>query len=159
MKYVNTSIAAQILRVSQRRVLYLLQQQRIKGAYKKRTGWVIPLYRDKPKVSRGRRGPKPRWSTLKGRGPKTIYVNKNHITTNAKTIVEQGPEVPLKDVLTVKHGSKSIRGHELEIFGYCRIDYCPETPKDCGASLWIKTYADVKVVNKSKPEQWSILRC
>ncbi|MGB7520562.1 MAG: hypothetical protein WA896_13105, partial [Spirulinaceae cyanobacterium] len=141
------------------RVLYLLQQQRIKGAYKKRTGWVIPLYKGKPKISRGTRGPKPRWSTTKGRGPRIIYVNKNHITTNAK-LVKQGSEVPLKTVVSVKHGTnKTVYGHELEIFGYCQIVYSPEMPKDCGASLWIKTYSDVKVVDKSNPEQWSVIRC
>ncbi|MGB3692363.1 MAG: hypothetical protein WA865_21290 [Spirulinaceae cyanobacterium] len=160
MEYINTSIAAQMLRVSQRRVLYLLQQQRIKGAYKKRTGWVIPLYKGKPKVSRGTRGPKPRWSTTKGRGPRIIYVNKNHITTNEKRIAQHGAEVPLKTVVSVRHGTnKTVFGHELEIFGYCQIVYCPEQPQDCGASLWIKTYSDVKVVDKSNPDEWSFIRC
>ncbi len=90
MEYINTSIAAQMLRVSQRRVLYLLQQQRIKGAYKKRTGWVIPLYKGKPKVSRGTRGPKPRWSTTKGRGQELFMSTKTTSPPMRKGLLSMG---------------------------------------------------------------------
>ncbi|MGB3695512.1 MAG: hypothetical protein WBG70_14770 [Spirulinaceae cyanobacterium] len=160
MEYINTSIAAQILGVGQRRVLYLLHQKRIKGAYKKQRSWVIPLYRGKPKISRTHKGPLPRWSKLGAGKKKIIYVNKNHIKDNETRIKEKGPNTPLKTVVSVKGSSnRTIRGHELEIHGRCRIDYCAGRPRDCGAVLWIETYSHVEVIDKSNPEQWSIHHC
>ncbi|MGB3691163.1 MAG: hypothetical protein WA865_13315 [Spirulinaceae cyanobacterium] len=167
MEYIDTAVAAQMLGVGQRRVLYLLHQKRIKGAYKKDRSWVIPLYRGKPKVFRRHRGPQPRWSKLGAGGRKIIYVDKNCIKTNEKKVKEikksGGAEIPLKTVVSVdKSGHRRvIRCHELEIFGYCRIIYQPYNARDCGASLWIETYSGVKTVKKSEldPEQWSVLYC
>ncbi len=166
MEYVDTAVAAQILGVGQRRVLYLLHEKRLKGAYKKDRTWVIPLYRGKPKVSRRHRGPEPRWSKLGAGGRKIIYVDKNRIKTNEKKVKKikksGGVEIPLKTAVSVhKTGHRVISCHELEIFGYCRIVYQPYKARDCGASLWIETYSGVKTVDKSNqdPQQWSVLYC
>ncbi|MGC1245935.1 MAG: hypothetical protein WA865_06955 [Spirulinaceae cyanobacterium] len=48
-----------------------------------------------------------------------------HIKFNDLDIKKSGgDEIPLRTVVSIKPGSnRNIFGHELEIFGYCRIVY------------------------------------
>ncbi len=62
--YVSTTQAAELLNISTARMRYLLAQGRVQGAYKVGRAWIIPLFKGKPIISRGRRGPKPKWGKL-----------------------------------------------------------------------------------------------
>ena len=140
MEAVNTKEAAEMLNISVRRVLYLLQQRRIRGAYKVGRAWWIPLYCGKPKVSRGKRGPTPRWGKPR-RSTAFIRVNRQVIARNSK-------QSQCEPVISVKQSGQNIYGHEARIKGPCRIIYRPEEPKD-GARLWIETHAEVEVILNS----------
>ncbi len=110
MEFVDTKKAAKILQVTPRRVVYLLQQRRIKGAYKSGKAWAIPLYRGKPRVSRGTRGPTPRWVKIRPRDLTTIQVNRNQIASNYKNN-------EFKPVISVNKENKNTSGYEAKIKG------------------------------------------
>ncbi|MGB3693587.1 MAG: hypothetical protein WA999_12740 [Spirulinaceae cyanobacterium] len=151
MEYITTSQAAKMLRVTQRRVLCLLQQQRIKGAYKKDFAWAIPLYCGKPKVSRGTRGPAPRWAKPRSRAVKMIQVKRQQIKSNSINN-------EFEAVISVKqNGHKTRQGHELKIQGPCHMIYHRDQKNSQGARLWIETYADVELTDKSNNEEWLIV--
>ncbi|MEM9926551.1 MAG: helix-turn-helix domain-containing protein [Cyanobacteria bacterium P01_D01_bin.50] len=138
--YVGTTQAAEILNISTARVRYLLAQGRVKGAYKVGKIWIVPLFDGKPIISRGSRGPKPKWCR---RIPaKTIiHVNKHLIKKNQKL---QEPE----PVITVKHLNDNIYGHSVKIHGPCEVVYRPEKPLSCGAVVLIETFSTVEVKGK-----------
>lgn len=60
---VGTKEAAKLMGVSEARVRCLAGQGRIKDAYKIGNSWAIPLYKGMPVISKGARGPKPKWKT------------------------------------------------------------------------------------------------
>ena len=135
---VDTTEAARLLGVSTVRVRCLLSCGRIKGAYKMGRIWAIPLFNGMPAVSRGSRGPKPRWRQRR-RPPLTfVHVNQHVIRRNCNS----GSRAP---VITVKRGRSNIYGHEVEINGPCRVVYRPDSPLNCGAQVWIETLATVNV--------------
>ncbi|MGB3694410.1 MAG: helix-turn-helix domain-containing protein [Spirulinaceae cyanobacterium] len=143
MQYIDTKQAAQILKITPRRVVYLLQQKRIRGAYKIGKAWAIPLYCGKPNVSRGTRGPKPRWTKPRLPGAKIIHVNGQAISKNQK---DNGIRPVISVKQSVNNRDRNDYGHEVEIYGYCRLVYRPDKPRSCGATLWIETYAGVDIV-------------
>ena len=61
--FVGTTEAANALGVKPQRVRLLLKQGRIQGAKKVGKVWIIPLYKGMPRISKGKRGPKPRWQS------------------------------------------------------------------------------------------------
>ena len=141
MELVDTRKAAQMLRVTSRRVLYLLQQKRIQGAYKAGKAWMIPLYRGKPKVSRGQRGPVPRWGKPYSPAVKVIYVSREVIARNRK-------KNEFDPVISLNQGkNNSIYAHQADIKGPCRIIYSPDKPNNGGARLWIETYGEVEMIS------------
>ncbi|MGB3691573.1 MAG: hypothetical protein WA865_08500 [Spirulinaceae cyanobacterium] len=140
METIDTKKAAQMLRVTPRRVLYLLQQKRIQGAYKLGKAWAIPLYRGQPKVSRGKRGPMPRWGKPYSPAVKVIYVNREVIKTNWKKN-EFEPVISLN-----QSNQTNIYAHQADIKGPCRIIYSRDKPNDGGARLWIETYGEVEMI-------------
>ena len=135
--YISTTEAAEILNVSTARVRYLLAQGRVEGAYKVANIWIIPTFAGKPIISRGSRGPKPKWPR---RNPaKTIvHVNKNIIAQN-KNLEE------LKPVITTKHLKSNTYGHSVKIYGPCEIIYQPEDPLGSGAVVWVQTHSKVEI--------------
>ena len=50
-----------ILNISSSRLIVLLVEGRVEGAYKTGRMWLIPLFEGKPIISKGKRGPAPRW--------------------------------------------------------------------------------------------------
>ncbi|MGB3694323.1 MAG: hypothetical protein WA865_12500 [Spirulinaceae cyanobacterium] len=141
MEFVNTKQAAKILKVTPRRVVYLLQQKRITGAYKIKRAWAIPLYKGKPKISRGKRGPTPRWG--KPRSAVTmIQVFRQKIDGNKK-------DNTFNPVISVDRHDLNRCGHEAKIKGPCRIIYSPHKSNKHGARLWIETYSEVDVFDWS----------
>ncbi len=62
---VGTTEAAKILKISTARLRALLIAGRVEGAYKSGKMWLIPLVKGKPIITRGTRGPVPRWHNPK----------------------------------------------------------------------------------------------
>ncbi len=140
--YVGTTQAAEILNISTARIRYLLAQGRVKGAYKIGKIWVIPLFDGKPIISRGTRGPKPKWR-IRPPAQTIIHVNKNSIAQN-KNLEEPEP------VITAKHLNSNTYGHSVKVYGPCEIIYQPEKPLSCGAVVWVKTHSRVEIKRRSK---------
>lgn len=143
---VGTTEAAKLLRICTQRVRQLLYEGRIKGAKKVGRFWEIPLYGKKPKVKKGRRGPKGNW-TSRVRTETIIHVNQNRIRTN-RTQAKNQP------VIRVQRGSRVRHYHEVEIEGRCFVVY-QKKPLSCGASVWLRVEPHIKVrscstSNKSK---------
>ena len=137
--YVGTTEAAQILSITTSRMRYLLSQGRVKGAYKSGNIWIIPLYNKMPIISRGERGPKPKWSR-RIPAKTTINVNRNKIAANKN----KDPENQ-EPVISVKRYNSNTQGFYVKINGPCEIIYRPEKPLNSKAALWIETFASIQV--------------
>jgi hypothetical protein len=72
---------------------------------------------------------------------KIIHVNQQTIRQNIK---KRRPD----PVVTVRVGSKTEYGYEVEIRGSSRVIYSPHHPLPCGARLWIETESDVVIDGK-----------
>ena len=81
---VGTTEAAQILNISTARLRTLLISGRVQGAYKSGKMWLIPLFNGKPIISRGKRGPAPRWRNPKKPAKTVVHVNSHRIKQNQK---------------------------------------------------------------------------
>ena len=138
MSIVGTTQAAHLLGVSAARVRWLLLQGRIKGAYKIGKFWAIPLYKGMPAISKGSRGPKPRWKPRRGNRPTVIHVYKGNIGKKD----DRGFYLP---AIAVKNSPKGdYKASEVAIDGPCRIVYRPDRPYSSGAKVWIETICDVR---------------
>ncbi|MGD1805554.1 hypothetical protein ACP6PL_08955 [Dapis sp. BLCC M126] len=149
MIYIGTREAAFLLGICCQRVRVLLSQGRIKGAYKHKGFWQIPLYGKMPVVIPGSRGPEGIWCKKLRKKPTKIHVNQHKIKSNSKRI-KYDPQMTLEQlipVITSKQGRRNDMGYQMEIHGPCRIVYKPYEPLDCGAHLWIETYYPVQFVD------------
>jgi len=151
MTTITTREAAFLLGICCQRVRVLLSQGRIKGAYKHKGFWQIPVYgkRKMPVVVPGTRGPKGVWCHQERKKPTIIHVNQQKIKTNGKRIKQDPLMTPdqLKPVVSVKQRNRNDLGYQIVLKGECRIVYKPYQPLDCGAHLWIETYAPVQFVD------------
>ncbi|MGK7919081.1 MAG: hypothetical protein AB4080_03620 [Trichodesmium sp.] len=149
MKYIGTREAAFLLGICCQRVRVLLSEGRIKGAYKGKRFWQIPLYGKMPIVIPGKRGPKGVWCHQKRKNPTKIHVNQLFIKANRKRIKEDPLMTPdqLMPVVALKQTNRNDIGYQMEIDGPCRIVYQPYEPLPCGAQLWIETYQPVQFVD------------
>ncbi|MGD1700525.1 hypothetical protein [Dapis sp. BLCC M229] len=149
MTIIGTREAAFLLGICCQRVRVLLAQGRIKGAYKHKGFWQIPLYGKMPVVIPGTRGPKGVWCHYKRKLPTKIHVNQHLIKANGKRIKEDPEMTPdqLIPVITLKQTNCNDMGYQMEIHGPCRIVYKPYEPLSCGAHLWIETYKPVQFVD------------
>ncbi|MEB3278292.1 MAG: DNA-binding protein [Lyngbya sp.] len=136
---VGTTEAARILKISTARLRVLLSAGRVEGAYKTGKMWLIPLFKGKPIIERGTRGPAPRWRNRRKPAKKIVHVNSQRIRQNQK----HQERLP---VITVREGKSNTYGHIVEIPGGCRVVYSPDKPLSCGARVWIETFYDVQVV-------------
>ena len=151
MTYIGTREAAFLLGICCQRVRVLLSQGRIKGAYKHKGFWQIPLYgkMKMPIVIPGTRGPEGLWCKRRRKNPTKIHVNQHKIRANSDRIkndLQMTPE-QLIPVITLKQTNHNDMGHQMEIHGPCRIVYKPYEPLPCGAHLWIETYYPVQFVD------------
>ena len=98
-----------------------------------------------PIISRGKRGPKLRW---RRRIPAktTINVNKQKIKQNLR-------RENLEPVISVKRYDSNTYGFSAQVNGPCEIIYRPEKPLDCGAVVWIETFASIEVKPKKIDKQ------
>ena len=130
--YLNTTEAASYLDISPRRLRKLLQEERVKGAYKCGHVWLIPLYNGMPQVIERKHGQNGTWN--KKRKPKKtiIHINKNKIASNIKKNPEER-----NPVISIK-GKRNTYVSQLEIPFPCRVIYQPDKPLPCGARVWIE---------------------
>ena len=135
---VGTSEAAKILNISTPRLRVLLIEGRVEGAYKTGKIWLIPLFRGKPIIQRGTRGPTPRWRNPRKPAKTVIHVNTHKIKQNQKHQKKQ-------PVIIVRKGNSNQYGYEVEIPGGCRVVYRPDNPICGGARVWIESLYDVQV--------------
>lgn len=138
--YVHTTEAASRLGISPRRLRQLLQQGRIKGAYKSGKFWLIPLYNDLPQVIKAKGGQAGTWKTSKPPKKTIVHINSNNIKSNAKKSSQQRkPVIAIKtNVSQGGNGKNNIYVNQLEIPSPCRVVYQPDKPLPCGAKVWIE---------------------
>ena len=75
---------------------------------------------------------------------------KSVITINRHVIASNKKNNKLEPAVSCRTGSrKASYGHEVEITGPCKIVYNPLKPLKCGATAYVVTDADVKVINRS----------
>ncbi len=137
---VGTSEAAKILKISTPRLRVLLIEGRVEGAYKTGKMWLIPLFKGKPIIQRGKRGPTPRWRNPRKPAKTVIHINTHKIKQNQKRQQKQ-------PVIIVKKGNTHQYGHEVEIPGGCRVVYSPDNPTCGGARVWIESLYEVQVIS------------
>ncbi|WP_293161542.1 hypothetical protein [Okeania sp. SIO2C9] len=149
MTIITTRETAFLLGICCQRVRVLLSQGRIKGAYKHKGFWRIPLYGQMPVVIPGTRGPEGVWCKRLRQAPTRIHVNQKKIQANGKRINTDPQMTPdqLIPVVSMKQGTRNDLGYQMEIHGPCRIVYKPYHPLSCGAHLWIETYHPVQFVD------------
>ena len=70
-----------------------------------------------------------------------VHINQHVIKRNSKT----GERKP---VITVKTYKSNQYGHSVEGDGKWKIVYEPDKPLGCGATVWLVTEDDVKVIKK-----------
>ena len=137
---VGTTEAAQILKITSARLRVLLIEGRVKGAYKTGKIWLIPLCNGKPIISKGKRGPSPKWRNPRQPAKTIIHVNTHKIKSNQKQDLKE-------PVIIVKKGDCHRYGYQVEIPGGCRIVYSPDKPKCGGARVWIESLYDVRLIS------------
>ena len=105
---VTTTEAASILNVSPSRLRFLLASDRVKGAYKSGRTWLIPLFNGKPIITKGTRGPAPRWRNPRKPAKTVVHVNVKKIRDNQKYQTNE-------PVITVKKQGRNQYCHEVEL--------------------------------------------
>jgi hypothetical protein len=132
---IGTTKAAELLGISPRRFRYLLQENRVHGAFKVGRTWVIPLVNGFPVIKPGESGPKPKWKTPPA--PKLYYIHVNTQLFGKKD--KKGNYVP---VITVKTTKSNFYSHSVVIPGPCQVVYDFENQKNGSAKCWIETYQE-----------------
>ena len=72
---------------------------------------------------------------------KIIHINRNTIQQNAKR-GETNPVCRVEEDDVVRYCM------EVDIKGPSRMVYRPDTPRPCGAKLWIETSSDVELIGE-----------
>ncbi len=131
----TTTQAAFLLNISTGRLRALLNQGRVRDAYKVGRLWMVPLNkRGMPEIIPGRRGPQGTWNKNKRTANTFIHVLRKTIDYNR----DHGTSYP---AVAVKVGDKKDYCHALKIHGPCQIVYQPHQPNNSqagGARLWIE---------------------
>ncbi|MGK7880419.1 MAG: helix-turn-helix domain-containing protein [Crocosphaera sp.] len=135
--YIGTKQAASRLHLSVQRVRKLAIDGRIRGAFKERGQWRIPVSASgMPKISRKKKGPKGTWRIRQQEIMTYIHVNQGKLSSNRNNETRN-------PVISVKMGQKTILCHEVKIPGVGRFVYDPDYPKNCGATLWFDIEPDI----------------
>ncbi|MGK7919846.1 MAG: DNA-binding protein [Trichodesmium sp.] len=117
MTKVGTTEAAFLLNISTPRLRVLLKQGRVKGAFKVKRFWMIPLNNyGMPEISPGRRGPQGTWNKRQRKANTYIHVLRRTIDANR----DNGTSDP---AIAVKVGDRKDYCHQVEILGACKIVY------------------------------------
>ncbi|MGB5772039.1 MAG: hypothetical protein WBM32_19555 [Crocosphaera sp.] len=144
MQSVGIVEASHLLEMSRQRIQQLIYANRVKGAYKSKGGWQIPLYGEMPRIIRGKRGLKGRWRVKRRKKPTIIHVNKHRIGANHNKEVKD-------PVIAVRKGSKVTYCSQVSFEGKCQIVYRPGGNSHCsGATVWIEVDATTEILMKSE---------
>ncbi|MDJ0731704.1 MAG: hypothetical protein QNJ33_17105 [Crocosphaera sp.] len=144
MKSVSIAEASTLLEISRQRIQQLIWAKRVKGAYKTKKGWQIPLYGEMPRIIRGKRGKKGTWRVKRSEKPTIIHVNKHKIAANHHKEIKE-------PVIALRRGSKVTYCSELSFEGKCKIVYRPDNKKlNGGAKVWIEVDSSTEINLKSK---------
>ena len=143
MRSVGTVEAAFLLDLSPQRVRQLLQQNRIKGAYKKNGKWRIPLYNYMPRVKSRRKGPKGTWRHRLQRVHTYVHVLRDPIAANIHRIKEGLPLLPTMEV--VRGSRRGRHFHRVTISGPSEVVHCTKEPIRTGARVWVEVDPSVLV--------------
>ena len=139
---VGTTEAASILGISPRRLRTLLAEHRVRGARKSGSIWIIPLFNGVPVILPGQRGPKGTWRKKRQEALTRININRHNISFNLNK-----PESERVPVISVKKRQENRYGYEAQLTGPSRLIYRPESPLDCGATVWLETLDEVIVIS------------
>ena len=142
---VGTTQAARILNISPARLRVILIQGRVEGAYKTGKMWLIPLFNGQPIITKGTRGPTPKWRNPRKPAKTIVHVNTHKIKKNQQQSVKE-------PVITVKKGDNNQYGYEALIPGGCRVVYDPDRSRYGGARVWIESLYDVIVIPSRSPQ-------
>lgn len=110
---VGTKKAASLLGITPRRLRYLIQANRVHGAFKLGRTWVIALVNGLPKIKAGKRGPKSTWKKAKSPPQTQIHINRHMFGKKDS----KGEFLP---VITVKENGENT---------YCHRVFIPEPSK------------------------------
>jgi hypothetical protein len=139
MEAIGILQASRLLEISRQRIQQLIYANRVKGAYKTKRGWQIPLYGEMPRIIRGKRGPNGRWRVQRRKKPTIIHVNKHRIGANHNKYVKD-------PVIAVRKGSKVTYCSQVSFEGKCQIVYRPGGSSHCsGATVWIEVDATTDI--------------
>ena len=138
---VGTTEAASLLGISPRRLRKLLSENRVRGARKSGYIWIIPLFNGVPVILAGQRGPKGTWRKKRQEALTRLNVNRHKISFNRNKLKSE--RVP---VISVKKRQENRYGFEAQLTGPSRLIYRPESPLDCGATVWLETVDEVIVI-------------
>jgi len=145
-EYVGTSKASDLLGISSQRLRQLLSQGRVKGAYKGKYFWRIPLFNEMPKIIEAKRGPKGLWYRSDRKSKTNIYINKDQIRKNSQTLAELR-----EPVIVVEQGKRKEYGYEVKIDGPCRVVYSPDralhSEHKTNPVVWIETDSQIKFLD------------
>ncbi|MDJ0661887.1 MAG: hypothetical protein QNJ42_20740 [Crocosphaera sp.] len=143
MEPVSIAEASRLLDISRQRLQQLIWAKRVKGAYKTEKGWQIPLYREMPRIIRGKRGKKGTWRVQRREKPTIIHVNKQKISANHNKDIKE-------PVIIVRKGSQVTYCSEVSFVGHCKIVYQPDNEKlHAGAKVWIEVDAGTEIDMKA----------
>ncbi|NJL63309.1 MAG: helix-turn-helix domain-containing protein [Methylacidiphilales bacterium] len=143
---VGSKEVAQLLRVTERRVRYLLEKNRIQGAIKIAGRWIIPLIDGLPKIDDGKRGPKPTWKErIKSHlenlaSSKSQKKGKTYIHIYRQRFGKKDKNGNYQPAIIVRKRN-SAYCHKVFIPGPCTIVYNFDNPI-CGAKAWIETLVE-----------------
>ncbi len=140
---VSTNEAAKLLGFSERRLRYLLSQNRVHGAFKVGRFWVIPLVNGLPEIRECKRGPKPTWKQLRRKAAIT------HIHVNSHLFGKKDGAGNYVPVITAKgRGGKNRYCDRIVIPGPCTVVYNYDN-NYAGARSWIETSEEPIFVGKT----------
>jgi hypothetical protein len=131
---IGTKEAAKRLNISQRRLVALINQRRVHGAYKVANAWIIPLVNGEPVITESEHGPAPKWKRTKRLPALT------HIYINREFIGQQDIKGDYVPVISVKNGGENKYSSRVVIPGPCEIIYDYENRNCGGATIWIESY-------------------
>lgn len=149
MESVNLVTASKLLGICRQRIQQLIYANRVKGAFKTKKGWRIPLYNDMPCIIPAKRGRKGTWRTLplrQKRQKQIIHINRQKIAINHSKKKDEAKE----PVIAVRRGSKVHYGHRVSVEGKCTVVYDPNNKKKHGgAKVWIEVSptTPIKITN------------
>lgn len=137
---IGTTEAAKLLKISARRLRYLLSEDRVVGAFKAGRNWVVPIIEGLPKIKAASCGPKSTWKKAQFPAKNVIHINRQVIGKKV-----DGEYIP---PISVKNCNQNLYTVKVEIPGPCTLVYQPENRlRGCNATAWLESFYQPIVKN------------